>query len=120
MLWSSTTYYVFLIMQKSRFHSYVRVPPLNLLRLKPEIYMFLVGLTELVCVGLIILYGRSRIGVLTTWMLALIMVGALYTHFMVGDDIADMGGALFGLAFVLTRLTTMGELKKMDIKIKLK
>lgn len=93
---------------------------MDLLRLSPSGYMTIVGVTELVCVGLL-LFGRSRLGLLATWVLLIIMVGALYTHFSVGDVIQDMFMALVGLAFVLARLYTMGALnsaERMVAKIK--
>ena len=80
--------------------------------------MMIVGVVELVCVGLL-LFGRTRAGILTTWVLLVIMVGALYTHISIGDSIQDMGGAIAGLGFILTRLYTMGELNKLDQRLKM-
>ena len=94
------------------------VPPVNLLQLSPYGYMTLVGATELTCVGLL-LFGRSRAGLLSTWVLLVLMIGAIYTHYSIGDSLQDMGGALAGLGFVLTRLYTMGALNSAEVKIKL-
>ena len=80
--------------------------------------MLLVGLTELTCVVLIVFAFIGRAAVFATWVLLGIMLGALYTHFMVGDAPKDMGGAFFGLAIVLIRLYTMGALWQTEIKIK--
>lgn len=84
--------------------------------------MFSVGLTEVTCAVVIILsfflphFGRPS--VLATWALLVLMFGALYTHFMLGDAVNDMGGAFFGLAIVLIRLYTMDALWQAEIKIK--
>jgi hypothetical protein len=84
--------------------------------------MFTVGLTEVVCALIITLSFclpfLGRPAVLATWVLLVIMFGALYTHFMVGDTVSEMGGAFFGLAIVLTRLYTMDALWQAEIKIK--
>ena len=79
--------------------------------------MTLVGATEVACVGLLI-FGRSRIGLMSTWTLLAIMVGAIYTHIRIGDTIQDMGGALAGLGFLLTRLYTMGAIDLREGRIK--
>ncbi len=106
------------MLQRGKFAAYSRVPPISLFQLSPVGYMTLVGGTELICVGLL-LFGRSRPGLLSTWVLLGIMVGALYTHYSVGDTVQDMGGALAGLGFVLTRLYTMGALRSAEIRLKL-
>ena len=84
--------------------------------------MFIVGLTEVTCAVVIILSFflpfLGRPSVLATWALLVIMFGALYTHFMVGDAVNDMGGAFFGLAIVLIRLYTMDAFWQAEIKIK--
>lgn len=105
-------------LQKRKFSRYVGVPPVDLLQLSAGGYMLIVGATELACVGLL-LFGRSRVGVLVTWLLLVIMVGALYTHISIGDSLQDMGGALAGLGFVLTRLYTMGALNSSDKMFKI-
>lgn len=108
--------------QRSKFNSYARIPPFDLIRLDPGLYMFIVGLTEVTCAVVIILSFflpfLGRPSVLATWALLVIMFGALYTHFMVGDAVNEMGGAFFGLAIVLIRLYTMDALWQAEIKIK--
>ena len=42
--------------------------------------------------------------VLATYVLLVNMVGALYTHYMIGDNLQDSGAAIFGLTVVLIRL----------------
>ena len=103
-------------MQRGKFLAYTRVPPVDLLHLSPSGYMTLVGVVELSCVVLL-LFGRSRVGVLATWALLVVMVGALYTHISIRDTIQDMGGAFAGLGFVLTRLYTMGALTSTNLKL---
>ncbi len=103
-------------LQKTNFQSYARIPPIDLLKLEPDIYRLIVAVTELVCVGLILLMDY-RIKILATYVFLLIMVGAIYTHVMVGDGFDKMGGAIFGLVLVLVRLYTMGELRSVQIKI---
>lgn len=106
--------------QRSKFSYYARIPPFDLIRIDPGLYMFAVGLTELTCALLIIVSIAyvTRLSVLATWILLILMLGALYTHYMVGDALKEMGGAFFGLAIVLTRLYTMGALWQAEIKIK--
>lgn len=96
----------------------MRIPPFDFIRLDPGLYMLIVGLTELVCVVLIVSGIYSRRGILATWVLLVIMFGALYTHVMVGDAPKDMGGAFFGLAIVLVRLYTGGAFRQAKIKAK--
>ena len=66
--------------------------------------MKIVGITELVCVFLLMIGNR-----MATWVLLVIMIGALYMHFSVGDDIKDMNMAFVGLGSVLVRLYTMNS-----------
>lgn len=84
--------------------------------------MFTVGLTEVICVTVIILSFLlpflGRPAVLATWTLLVMMFGAIYTHFMVGDAVNEMGWGFFGLVIVLTRLYTMGALWQAEVKIK--
>lgn len=101
-----------LSLQSGKFRSYARVPPVDLLRLDPDAYMKLVGLTELACVGLMMFGGRRKFGMFGTWTLFAVMVGAVYTHFSVGDSIQDTTPALVVLALVLTRLYSMKVLER--------
>ncbi len=72
-------------------------------------YRLIVAVTELVCVGTILL-AEYRLRVLATWVLLVVMVGALYTHIMLHHPPNKLGGAIFGLVLVLTRLFTMGQI----------
>ena len=91
---------------------------MNVLRLKPEFYMLMVGILEISCVGLL-LFGRARPAVLATWALLVLMVGALYTHVAVGDKPNDCIPAAIALFLVLTRLYTIGALDEVKIKVKI-
>ena len=97
--------------QKSSFISFSRVPPIDVLKLDPDMYRLIVGVTELACVGIILLL-EYRLRLMATYVLLVLMVGALYTQYMVGDLSypEKFAGAVIGLILVLLRLYTMGEL----------
>jgi len=105
-------------MQKGKFAVYARVPPVDILKLDPNIFRVLVGLTELTCVGAI-LFLKPRLQVLATYVLLVIMVGALYTHYMIKDSLQEAGAAFFGLAIVLVRLYVLLYHPYTDLKLKL-
>ena len=111
-----------IIMQRRNFDYFVRIPPFDLIHLNPSLYMFTVGLTEVACVAIIILsFFLPFLGcpsVLATWVLLVMMFGAIYSHFMIGDAVSEMGWAFFGLAIVLIRLYTMDALWQTEIKVK--
>lgn len=95
---------------KHNFRKFARIPPMDIFKLDADVYRMAVGITELGCVVAILFLDR-RVRVLATYILLLFMVGALYTHFMVGDTLKEAGGAIFGLTMVLIRLYTMGNLE---------
>ena len=105
-----------LSLQKTNFRHFARIPPVDILKLDPDIYRLLVAITELTCVGAII-FLKPRLQVLATYTLLVMMLGALYTHYAVGDAAHKFGGAIFGLVIVLLRLYTMGELHRVTVKI---
>ena len=109
--------FFFFFLQKGKFSTYVNVFPIKLLYLSPQAYMTIVGATEVICVGLL-LFGRSRLGLLSTWTLLGLILGAIFTHLSIGDTLQNMGGAFAGLAFVLTRLYTMGALNSAELRVK--
>ena len=108
--------------QRRKFDSFVRIPPFDLFHVDPGLYMFMVGLTEVTCVSLIILSiflpSLGRLAVVATWLLLVMMFGAIYSHFMIGDAVSEMGWAFYGLAIVLVRLYTMDALWQDKIKVK--
>ena len=91
---------------KGKFSVYARVPPIDILKLDPNVYRVLVGVVELACVGAILLL-EPQLQLLATYVLLVNMVGALYTHYMIGDRLQEAGAAIFGLTIVLTRLYVM-------------
>lgn len=102
--------------QRRNFHVFARVPPIDVLRLDPDVYRVAVGVIELSCVAAI-LFLQPRLQVLGCYILLLIMVGALYSHYSIGDPLKEMGGAIFGLAIVLARLYT-GRNLYYELKLK--
>ena len=74
--------------------------------------MLSVGLSELIATGVIILGAKGgRAQTLATYYLGLVMIGAAYTHGMVGDPLDKFGGAMIGSVLVLVRLYSMDKLK---------
>ena len=95
------------------------MPPVDLLHLNAQNYMLIVGIVELVCVGLI-LFGHYRPGVLATWVLLIVIIGALFSQFHVGERLQDsfVIATIFIMGCVLTRLYVMGAFNDARIKIK--
>lgn len=56
---------------------------------------------------------------MATYVLLVIMVGALYTHYMIKDSLQEAGAAFFGLAIVLVRLYVLLYHPYTDLKLKL-
>ena len=48
---------------------------------------------------------------MANYILVAIMIGALYTHYMVNDTPDKMGGSALGLVLSLLRLYSIGSLK---------
>ncbi|XP_019858417.1 PREDICTED: uncharacterized protein LOC109586653 [Amphimedon queenslandica] len=96
----------------NQFRRFVHIPPLSYLKVHPDLYMFSVGLSELIAAGIIILASRGgRAQTLATYYLGIVMIGAAYTHAMVGDPVEKFGGVLMGSVLVLVRLYSMNKLK---------
>lgn len=92
----------------------MHVPPVDLLKLEPDVYRTLVGVVELVCVACL-LCPHSRVQLLGHYVLMLIMLGAVWTHYMVRDAVDQFVPALVSLGLLLLRLYTCGKLK---VKVK--
>ena len=74
--------------------------------------MFSVGLSELLSVAVIILGSRgSRGQTLVTYYLGIVMIGAAFTHAMVGDPLETFVGVILGSVLVLVRLFAMNKMK---------
>ena len=96
-------------LQVIEFSRYVSIPPASLLKLTAEAYRVLVGVVELTMVVLMLVgYQKRRLQVLTSYGLLLLMIGALYTHVMVGDPVEKMAGAGFCLVLIVVRLHVLG------------
>ena len=100
--------------QKTNFQTYARVPPVDLLKLEPDVYRTIVAVVELVCVSCL-LCPQSKVQLLGNYVLMVIMLGALWTHYMVKDTADKFGPAVFCLTLLLTRLYTCG---KLEVKLK--
>ena len=72
--------------------------------------MTLVGVVELACVSMILLL-ENRFRILGTYLLLIIILGALYVHFMVGDKADVYVPVAIGLGALLVRLYTLGRLE---------
>ena len=98
---------VLLSLQPQEFRRYVAVPPLNTIKLDPELYRIAVAVTELVCAAILIIsnHGLQK---MANCVLVVLMIGALYTHYMINDPPEKMGGAAVGLVLALLRLYSIG------------
>ena len=76
----------------------------------PHIYRILVGVIELSCAVLMAVSNDSQVQGHVTYALAVVMGGALYTHYMVGDPIDKWVGAFLGVFLITLRLYAMGRL----------
>ena len=78
--------------------------------LDPVVYRVAVGITELFCASVLIV-GNHKLQKIANFILVVIMIGALYTHYMVNDAPDKMGAAIVGLFLSLLRLYSTGYLK---------
>ena len=106
------------IVQRHEFADFVHVPPVSLLKLEPTTYMLIVGLIEVACAGLIAV-GKHPYSKFATWALAVVMLGALYTHYSVHHPLAQCVPALVCFSLAMARLYTMGALHQVEVKVKL-
>ena len=92
-------------MQVIEFSRYAAVPPASIFKLSAETYRVLVGVIELVMVILMLVgYQKRRLQVITSYGLLVLMIGAVYTHVMVGDPVGKMAGAAVCLVLIVIRL----------------
>ena len=77
---------IIFILQIKQFRTYTEVFPLKYIGLpiEPNLYRTLVGVVELAC-GIVLMYGRDPWRNWAAFKLMVIMVGAGYTNFAVGD-----------------------------------
>ena len=100
--------------QKAEFHEFAKIPPADLLKLEADVYRTIVGVVELVCVGCL-LCPHSRVQLLGNYVLLVVMLGALYTHFAMKHTADHFVPALVAFALLATRLYTCGRL---EVKLK--
>ena len=100
--------------QKGEFHEFTKIPPIDLLRLEPDVYRTIVAVVELVCVGCL-LCPHSRVQLLGNYVLLVVMLGALYTLFAMKRTADKFVPALVASALLVTRLYTCGRL---EVKVK--
>ncbi len=104
--------------QNVEFSKYVQIPPFNAFKIDPVLYRIAVAITELCCASILIV-GSAKLQKLANYVLVVLMLGALYTHFMVNDTPDKFGGAVVGLVLCLLRLYAFGYFKQDFIKIKI-
>ena len=91
------------------FSRYVAVPPASLFKLTAETYRVLVGVVELIMVILMVVgYQKRRLQVLTSYGLLLLMIGAVYTHLIIGDPVEKLTAAGVCLVLIVARLYVLG------------
>ena len=110
----------FLCMQKGNFRAYSRVFPLSSFgfRPDPDLYRMCVACTELVC-ALLLYLGNRTANHLVNFIIFGIMIGAIYTHYALGEPLEKMGGAMIGLTLVTVRIFLMGCGTSTEIKVKI-
>ena len=72
-------------------------------------YMFAIGVVELVCVSLIAFESQcvsARLATQATWVLLAILLKALYFHYMGGGRLQGTGGTIMVVVIVFIRLYT--------------
>ena len=100
--------------QKGNFHKFVRVPPVSMLKLEPAVYCSIVGVVELVCVACLVC-PHSTVQLLGHYVLMVVMVGAVWSHYSIGDTVDKFVPALVCLGLLMLRLYACGKLK---VKVK--
>ena len=100
--------------QRGEFHTLAQIPPIDLLRLEPDVYRIIVAVVELVCVGCL-LCPHSRVQLLGNYVLLIVMLGALYTHLMLRSTADKFVPALVAFALLVTRLYTRDQV---EVKVK--
>ena len=99
-------------LQKYQFKSrFTNVFPLASVGIKPDpdIYRVSVGILEVVC-ALLLVAGTPRAKLYSLYVLLIVMIGALYTHIALHDEVKEMMGAFIAITLILTRLTLDGAI----------
>ena len=82
----------------------------------PDIYRVSVGILEMGC-ALLLIAGSQRAKLYSLYVLLVVMIGALYTHIVLHDEVKEMMGAIFAIILIITRLTLDGVI---SVKAKVK
>ena len=82
--------------------------------MEPDVYRSIVGVVELVCAGCL-LCPHFRVQMLGHYVLMIIMVGAIWTLYMVKQTADKFVPALVCLGLLVLRLYTCG---KLSVKLK--
>jgi len=75
----------------------------------PDVYRAFVGILEVSCAVLLIA-GTPRAKLYSLYVLLIVMIGALYSHIALHDDVKEMMGAIFAIILILTRLALDGAI----------
>ena len=83
---------------------------MDLLKLEPDVYRTIVAIVELSCVVCLLLPNPS-LQTIGHYVLLVIMLGAMWTHYFIKHPIDKFVPALICLGLLLVRLYTGGKLK---------
>lgn len=90
------------------------IPPASLLKLEPDVYRTIVGVVELVCVACLVC-PHSAVQMMGHYVLLCVMMGAVWTHYAIGDTVDKLVPALVCLGLLVLRLYAC---KKLRVKLK--
>ena len=96
--------------QIREFRKFATIPPFNQIGLDADLFRILVGCLELGCVAILII-GNPRMKTMATYVLAIIMIGAIYTHYMINDPVQKMVASFIASILILLRLFSTGNFK---------
>lgn len=87
-----------------------------MLKLEPDVYRTVVGVVEVLC-AVCLLCPHSRVQLIGHYVLMVLMLGAIWTHYYIHDTVDKFIPALLCLGLLLLRLYSCG---KLDVKVKVK
>ena len=96
--------------QIREFRRFATIPPFNQIGLDADLLRILVGCLELGCVAILII-GNPHMKTMATYVLAIIMIGAIYTHYMINDPVQKMAVSFIASIVILLRLFSTGNFK---------
>lgn len=92
----------------------MKVPPIDLLQLEPDVYRTMVGVVEILC-AVCLLCPHARVQLIGHYILLILMLGAIWTHYSMGDPVNKFFPALFCLGLLVLRLYACGKLGKVKV-----